>query len=564
MKKVIVFGTGGAAERFIKQAGHLYDMIGFSDNNPQKHGTVFAGRPVYPPAQLPKMECDQILLATMWHREVRQQLLDYGIPGERILALPKAFASEGKRFRPFGDPATLAFARELLVWFCQVLEEEGIPCFVDHGTLLGLVRDHDIMAWDDDIDLSVAAENSHKVYEILHARFKEMPGADRYAWTPEIVFNFIDGDSAVWVTPTDPHGQLRSFNVGISFYRTVGDIALEAINWAPARHYLESVWIDTPLGRFRAPGDYENYLALHYGNWRTPVKDISFGDISNFKPVELPALRLVYDWSIPGEADRVIREARNGIVKGKQLNLALSLPENIPASPAMQTLPGTRWVDPAHVRRSLDVLSQVMQVDQLTLLGPDAHNHPRVLEILSWAHSHSMADTLTLQISAADRISAPLMEHLKTLGAHVRVILFDSPLPGQPELLDALAAAGIPCDVRPPRKHVDWSPPADYSQKSKDLVNQVRCAKKRSWTLWGDVLARCPRTLVAWMEQEGRETSMDILNIQGEATAMKAAWLQIIRRGPCEECAACVHEDPPRNALFTTPRPDVPETGDSP
>ena len=51
----------------------------------------------------------------------------------------------------------LETARELLLRAVRVLDEAGIRYHLEGGTLLGLVRDGDLLPWDHDVDISVMA-----------------------------------------------------------------------------------------------------------------------------------------------------------------------------------------------------------------------------------------------------------------------------------------------------------------------------------------------------------------------------------------------------------------------
>ena len=54
----------------------------------------------------------------------------------------------------------------------EILDEAGVRYWLDQGTLLGAVRDKQIIPWDDDIDFSVMADERTKILEQI-PRFVE-------------------------------------------------------------------------------------------------------------------------------------------------------------------------------------------------------------------------------------------------------------------------------------------------------------------------------------------------------------------------------------------------------
>ena len=56
----------------------------------------------------------------------------------------------------------LARARKVLFDVVDFLENEGIGYHLEGGTLLGLVRDGDLLPWDHDIDLSISVNDAER------------------------------------------------------------------------------------------------------------------------------------------------------------------------------------------------------------------------------------------------------------------------------------------------------------------------------------------------------------------------------------------------------------------
>ncbi|BCK86732.1 hypothetical protein MIZ01_0498 [Sideroxyarcus emersonii] len=85
---ILVFGTGGSSIG-IEHECVLYgfNIVAFLDNDPAKWNTQRDGKSILPPKAATELKYDRVITATMlYHDEMRQQLLDLGIPDEKIFA----------------------------------------------------------------------------------------------------------------------------------------------------------------------------------------------------------------------------------------------------------------------------------------------------------------------------------------------------------------------------------------------------------------------------------------------------------------------------------------------
>ena len=57
---------------------------------------------------------------------------------------------------------------ELLIAFKQIMLENGIPFWLTSGTLLGAVRHHGFIPWDDDLDVNMLDDDREKLFDIIN------------------------------------------------------------------------------------------------------------------------------------------------------------------------------------------------------------------------------------------------------------------------------------------------------------------------------------------------------------------------------------------------------------
>ena len=89
MKRVLIWGTGAQAEKFVEQSpASAYEIIAFVDSNPARHG-VFHGKPVIGPQAAAKLvpgnDYDLLIIASVFHAEIMQQAMALGFAPENIV-----------------------------------------------------------------------------------------------------------------------------------------------------------------------------------------------------------------------------------------------------------------------------------------------------------------------------------------------------------------------------------------------------------------------------------------------------------------------------------------------
>ena len=164
MKNIIIFGTG----EFGKDSFHFYQLedniniIAFSDNDITKHNTILLDTKIINPKDILTIKFDEIVIASSFDDEIYQQLIGFGIDTNKINILN---LNEIKIQLSQGDK--LALAQQLMIDIANLFNKEDINYHIDHGTLLGVVRDNSLMPWDIDVDFAVLSEDKDIIIKTL-------------------------------------------------------------------------------------------------------------------------------------------------------------------------------------------------------------------------------------------------------------------------------------------------------------------------------------------------------------------------------------------------------------
>jgi len=166
MKKIIIFGTGEFGKNAFKyySKNSFIKVLAFCDNNKDRYNQKLFNTKIISPEILTKTCFDYIYIASSFDNEIYKQLIDMNIKKEQIRILnisevtPKL--SHGNR---------LSLAEELMLFIAYLLNEYNIDYHIDHGTLLGIIRDNSLMPWDIDVDFACKSQDIDSVLNILNS-----------------------------------------------------------------------------------------------------------------------------------------------------------------------------------------------------------------------------------------------------------------------------------------------------------------------------------------------------------------------------------------------------------
>lgn len=276
--RIAVFGAGNGGANFMSALPTSIKVVALLDNNRALHGSVVQGIEIVDPRAFNFGLVDEIYIASMWATEIRQQLTDQlGVHPSQIRTPPKHLLKREGHL-PFMVPEYRQRGLAMLRAMIDLLEERGMEVYANHGTLLGLLRDQDLIQWDDDMDISVHADH-HQTCEREHLQL--MQGMQRVLPGGRLEAAKISSEAGESVGLNfkyfPPETEGMAIVVSIAYFRVVEGMAREYLCVSPARHYQAGSFAHIEgYAPFPILADAEAFLASRYGNWRQPDPAFSF------------------------------------------------------------------------------------------------------------------------------------------------------------------------------------------------------------------------------------------------------------------------------------------------
>jgi len=188
-------------------------------------------------------------------------------------------------FYPTLTDKNLIKARKVLFDVIGFLEKEEIDYHLEGGTLLGIVRDKELLPWDHDVDLSISADDAErfarkrwkiflKGYRVTTRKMNEDAGALKKGQYRIFKVKQFLPSIVKWAFPV-----AKKFMVVADIFVKASDEsytywqAMDKIMRVDKRYYTHYEIIEYNGLKLRAPSEYRNYLTDKFGDWKTPVKD---------------------------------------------------------------------------------------------------------------------------------------------------------------------------------------------------------------------------------------------------------------------------------------------------
>ena len=291
MKNIIIFGTG----EFGKDAYDYYkvqnniSIIAFCDNDEKKQNTTIFDIKIIHPNSILTLEYDEIVIASSFDDEIYKQLVGMKISDNNINTLNlnqiKLQLSQGDK---------LLLAERLMLDLADLFNKKNITYHIDHGTLLGIIRDESLMPWDIDVDFAIQSNDKDMVLKVLekflvtyqskYCKYNDwkcsihncaMTLNNKNELLPMVIKVFNDTDDET----------SNSFFVDIelkyifnsNLYWMVGSRKLSA----PIAFCFPPDEVRFKNQKVKVPNNTFDYLKLLYGDWKKIVKEWSYNQYTN-------------------------------------------------------------------------------------------------------------------------------------------------------------------------------------------------------------------------------------------------------------------------------------------
>lgn len=284
--RAIIFGAGAAGRAALKNISSQYTIVAFSDNNHQRLPHDLEGVPVLAPEDIKRVAFEKILIASEHFEQISKQLVDQlGIDEQFIEVL----SANQIKYVHFQDSKQIAdSAIDILLLVCQCLRSRGINYYVDAGTLLGIYRDNALIPWDDDLDISVLANELELVRQSISSLLPNLEQTTRTRWELQEFAAHRDfgavksGDVRCLKLIPESNGlpMMDFFVKYIDGECMDYTLASRGIRM-PSYHAFNTQSHEFSGGVVSLPNGVEDYLEQHYGEWRVPKRDWNLSELKS-------------------------------------------------------------------------------------------------------------------------------------------------------------------------------------------------------------------------------------------------------------------------------------------
>ena len=177
-KKIYIFGTSKITTimiSFLKQNGIV--LAGLLDNDKNRWGGKLENIDIYPPQILEDyQENAVILIASSYQSEMIGQLEKMGYKMLeniiKVIDLPELMKDysfvdrSGKQ--EMNDDQIRECQYGIMKFLKKICDENDIDYYLAYGTLLGAVRHHGFIPWDDDVDIYIKGKDIDKFADLVN------------------------------------------------------------------------------------------------------------------------------------------------------------------------------------------------------------------------------------------------------------------------------------------------------------------------------------------------------------------------------------------------------------
>jgi phosphorylcholine metabolism protein LicD len=166
-----------------------------------------------------------------------------------------------------------------------LFDKYNITYHLEGGTLLGLVRDNQLLPWDHDIDISIPSSEIKKLLKIKNILEKSYRVKLHYFKTNTYI---LESDKLRLIKVKNKYTSLlknispyifRRFDVVLDIFVKYSDDkdtyweASKKTMRVSSKYYTSYEEIEYNNYNYKVPNNYKEYLREKYGDWKTPIKE---------------------------------------------------------------------------------------------------------------------------------------------------------------------------------------------------------------------------------------------------------------------------------------------------
>lgn len=181
-QKIVLFGTGRYFDLYMETYGNRYKPVYAIDNDLGRQGITKQGIPVYSLEKIKNEKLDNILIiiCSQTPDSMLQQIKSMGDYDYRLMiynntvSLLEEYALARTEELEYLEKAHTILAGMLKEFDC-VCQRYHLHYYMICGSLIGAVRHHGFIPWDDDVDVAMPREDYEQLRKIAKQEWKESP-----------------------------------------------------------------------------------------------------------------------------------------------------------------------------------------------------------------------------------------------------------------------------------------------------------------------------------------------------------------------------------------------------
>ncbi len=175
-------------------------------------------------------------------------------------------------------------AVELLLTVTGILDSNNIPYHLEGGTLLGLARDGQLIPWDTDIDISICSDHYSTAASALKQLKKSRWRVKTRSMKEKGICWNANSPRIIKIKNRHPYIPILPGDLCLDIFIKYSD--KQYTYWKAGEHimrvnreFYQGCDSITFMGcRLKTPNNYQQYLSLKYGDWKTPQQDWHFSN----------------------------------------------------------------------------------------------------------------------------------------------------------------------------------------------------------------------------------------------------------------------------------------------